>query len=36
VYRAGDFNMSTAIPFVWGLINVLVLVISSFTMQGGL
>ena len=36
VYNAGYFSMSTWIPFIWGWINVLVLIISSFTMQGGL
>lgn len=36
VYNAGDFRMSTWIPFVWALISVLVLVISSFSIQGGL
>ncbi|KAI1427006.1 integral membrane protein [Xylaria sp. FL1777] len=36
VYIAACYKMSTWIPFVWGLINVLVLIISSFTIQGGL
>jgi len=36
VYRAGYFQMSTWIPFVWGWINVFVLVISAFSIQGGL
>jgi len=36
VYRAGYFSMSTWIPFVWGWINVLVLILSSFSIQGGL
>jgi len=36
VYNAGYFEMSTWIPFFWALINVLVLVLSSFAMQGGL
>jgi len=36
VYNAGYFRMSTWIPLVWSLINVLVLIVSSFTMQGGL
>lgn len=36
VYKAGDFRMSTWIPLVWALINVLVLILSSFSIQGGL
>ncbi|KAI0542237.1 integral membrane protein [Xylaria digitata] len=36
VYIAACYRMSTWIPFVWGLINVLILIISSFTIQGGL
>ncbi|OCK76534.1 hypothetical protein K432DRAFT_360214 [Lepidopterella palustris CBS 459.81] len=36
VYNAGYFKMSTWIPFVWGLINALVLIISSFAINGGL
>lgn len=36
VYQAGYFKMSTWIPFVWGLINVLVLILSSFAIHGGL
>jgi hypothetical protein len=36
VYNAGYFRMSTWIPFVWSLINVLVLILSSFSIQGGL
>ncbi|KAI9807796.1 MAG: hypothetical protein M1825_005101 [Sarcosagium campestre] len=36
VYSAGFFKMSTWIPFVWSLINVLVLILSSFSIQGGL
>ncbi|KAJ2906853.1 hypothetical protein MKZ38_010351 [Zalerion maritima] len=36
VYSSGDLIMSTWIPFLWAWINVLVLIISSFTMQGGL
>ncbi|CAZ85377.1 unnamed protein product [Tuber melanosporum] len=36
VYQAGYFRMSTWIPFVWSVINLLVLLLSSFSMQGGL
>lgn len=36
VYMTACYNMSTWIPFIWGLINVLILIISSFTIQGGL
>ncbi|KFY00695.1 hypothetical protein V495_03623 [Pseudogymnoascus sp. VKM F-4514 (FW-929)] len=36
VYDAGYFRMSTWIPFVWSLINVLVLILSAFSIQGAL
>ena len=36
VYNAGGFRMSTWIPFVWSIISVLVLILSSFSIQGGL
>jgi len=36
VYNSGSFKMSTWIPFVWSLINVLILIVSSFSIQGGL
>ncbi|KAF4932022.1 hypotheticall protein [Colletotrichum viniferum] len=36
VYNAGYFSMSTWVPLLWGIINVLVLIISSFSIQGGL
>lgn len=36
VYESGYFRMSTWIPFIWGLINVLFLVLSSFSFDGGL
>lgn len=35
-YLSGPFWMSTWIPFVWGWACVLVILISSFSMQGGL
>lgn len=36
VYNAGFFKMSTWMPFIWGLLNVMVLILSSFSIQGGL
>jgi len=36
VYNAGYFRMSTWTPLFWGVINMLVLVVSSFRIQGGL
>jgi hypothetical protein len=36
VYQAGSFEMSTWIPFVWAVINTLVLILSSFAIYGGL
>lgn len=36
VYNAGYIKMSTWIPFVWALVNVLVIILSSFSIQGGL
>lgn len=36
VYKAGYYEMNTWIPCTWGFINVLVLIISSFSVQGGL
>ncbi|KAK4138334.1 hypothetical protein BT67DRAFT_437656 [Trichocladium antarcticum] len=35
-YLAAGFPMSTWIPFVWGWVNVLILIVSSFRIQGGL
>jgi len=34
--NAGGLRMSTWIPLVWSMVNVLVLVLSSFSLQGGL
>ncbi|KHN99673.1 Transmembrane protein 170 [Metarhizium album ARSEF 1941] len=34
VYKAGYYEMNTWIPCTWGFINVLVLIISSFSVQG--
>lgn len=36
VYDAGYFKMSTWTPLFWGIINLLVLILSSFRVQGGL
>jgi len=36
VYQAGYFHMSTWIPFIWALVNVLVLILSAYSIQGGL
>lgn len=36
LYDAGYFRMSTWTPFIWGLINMLVLIVASFRIQGGL
>ncbi|KAI9884706.1 MAG: hypothetical protein M1823_003487 [Watsoniomyces obsoletus] len=36
IYDAGFFKMSTWIPFVWALINVLTIILSSFSIQGAL
>ncbi|OTB08010.1 hypothetical protein M426DRAFT_217800 [Hypoxylon sp. CI-4A] len=36
VYISGCYQMPTWIPFIWGWINVLILIVSSFTIQGGL
>jgi hypothetical protein len=35
-YQAGYFKMSTWIPFVWAVVNTLVLILSSFAIYGGL
>ncbi|VUC32220.1 unnamed protein product [Clonostachys rosea] len=36
VYGAGYYEMNTWIPCTWGFICVLILIISSFSIQGGL
>ena len=36
VYQSGYYEMSTWIPFVWGVINAMVLILSSFAIYGGL
>ncbi|KAL3417316.1 integral membrane protein [Phlyctema vagabunda] len=36
VYNAGYFQMSTWIPFIWAMINVLILILSSFSIQDAL
>ncbi|KAI9374007.1 hypothetical protein BJX61DRAFT_348567 [Aspergillus egyptiacus] len=36
VYEAGNFRMSTWIPTIWGGVNILVLILSSFPVPGGL
>lgn len=36
VYSAGYYKMSTWIPFLWGQVNVLVIILGSFSIQGGL
>ncbi|KAF7719518.1 Uncharacterized protein PECH_001511 [Penicillium ucsense] len=36
VYEAGNFRMSTFLPMIWGGVNVMVLIVTSFPMQGGL
>lgn len=36
VYESGNFRMSTWLPMIWGGVNVMVLILTSFPMQGGL
>ncbi|KAJ4391231.1 hypothetical protein N0V93_004848 [Gnomoniopsis smithogilvyi] len=36
IYIAAGWYMTTWIPFIWGWVNVFVLVVSSFSISGGL
>ena len=36
VYNAGYFKMSTWTPFLWGIINCLIVILGSFRITGGL
>ena len=36
VYNAAFYRMSTWTPLLWGLVNALLLILSSFSIQGGL
>lgn len=36
VYNAGYYKMSTWTPFLWGVVNCLVVILGSFRVQGGL
>lgn len=36
LYEAGNFRMSTWLPLIWGGVNVMVLILTSFPMYGGL
>ena len=36
VYSAGNYKMSTWMPFLWGQVSVLVIILGSFSIQGGL
>ena len=36
VYDTVDYRMSTWIPFVWGCTSTLVLILSSFSVQGSI
>jgi hypothetical protein len=36
LYNSAFARMSTWIPFVWGLISTLILVLGSFAIQGGM
>ena len=36
VYNAGYFKMSTWMPFLWGMVNCLIVILGSFRIQGGL
>ncbi|QKX59089.1 uncharacterized protein TRUGW13939_06220 [Talaromyces rugulosus] len=36
VYEAGNFAMTTWVPLIWAVINVLVVIVSSFPMQSAI
>lgn len=36
IYEAGNYKMSTWVPLIWAALNTLVLILSSFSIQGGL
>ncbi|KAJ5542935.1 hypothetical protein N7535_005357 [Penicillium sp. DV-2018c] len=36
IYEAGNFRMSTWLPLIWAGVNVMVLIVTSFPMRGGL
>ncbi|KAK5102973.1 hypothetical protein LTS08_003776 [Lithohypha guttulata] len=36
IYNAGYFRMSTWTPLFWGMVNMLVLILGGFRVQGGL
>ncbi|KAJ4165848.1 hypothetical protein LMH87_007461 [Akanthomyces muscarius] len=36
VYQSGNYEMNTWIPCIWGFVCLLILLISSFTIQGAL
>ncbi|KAJ5777165.1 hypothetical protein N7520_000411 [Penicillium odoratum] len=36
IYDSGNFRMSTWVPMIWAGVNVMVLILTSFPIQGGL